>query len=244
MSQFIDRLKQASSGGVPMGFRAAAAKTAKARMLLVAAVAQAEAARLADITAGADAGLLIMAKSAAGVLKQASKAVPDIPWGVWLKEAGGGGVVEAGADFIIFSGASPFFAEEKTGKVLEVEPALEPSLLKSADDLPVDAVLVAAENKPLTWRDLMLVQRGANILSKPLLVAVPPEVTAAELGALSDAGVRGVVVMMAVEGKIAEISKMLAKLPPPSTRKRSGAGLRLSPIGGETGAAAEEEEEE
>jgi hypothetical protein len=244
MSQFIDKLKQASGGGAPMGFRAAAAKTARPKMVLVAVVAGADTAHLADIAAGADAGLLVMAKSAAGALKQAVKAVPGIPWGGWLKESGGGKVVEEGADFVVFNAASRLLAGDKTGKVLEVEPTLEPSLLKSADDLPVDAVLIAAENGPLTWRDLMLVQRGANILSKPLLVLVSQDVTAAELGALNDAGVRGVVVRAAVEGKIAEIAKMLAELPPPSAVKRAKAGPLLPRISGETAAAAEEEEEE
>jgi hypothetical protein len=242
MSQFIDKLKQASGGGAPMGFRAvAAAKTAKPRMLLVAAVARADAARLAAVAAGADAGLLAIDKLTTEAVKQASKAVPDIPWGGWLKEAGGEGVGRVGADFIVFAAGSPLF-EEKTGKILEVELTLEPGLLRVADELPVDAVLIAAENEPLTWRDLMLIQRGANILSKPLLVSVPPEVTAAELGALNEAGVRGVVVKAAVAGRVAEIAKMLEKLPPPSARKR--AGPMLPRIVGETAAVAEEEEEE
>jgi hypothetical protein len=244
MSRFIDRLKQASGSGTPMGFRAVAAKTAKPRMLLVAAVAQADAERLAEIAAGADAGLLIVAKSGAGAkaLEQAAKAMPGIPWGGWLKEVGGEGVGKVGADFVVFGAASQLFAEEKTGKILEVEPTLEPGLLKSVDDMPVDAVLVAAENEPLSWRDLMLIQRGANILNKPLLVSVPQEVTAAELAALNQAGVRGVVVKAAVKGKIAEIGQMLEKLPPPSAGKK--AQPLLPRIGGETSPVAEEEEED
>jgi hypothetical protein len=244
MSRFIDRLKRASSVGMPMGFRTVAAKTAKPRMLLVAAVAQADAARLAGITTGADAGLLALdtLTTAAEALKQAAKATPDIPWGGWLKEVGGEGVGKLGADFVVFNAGSHFFVEENTGKVLEVEPTLEPVLLKSADDLSVDAVLIIAGNEPISWRDLMLIQRCTNILNKPLLVLVPPEVTAAELGALSQAGVRGVVVKATVEGKITEIGKVLEKLPPPSARKRTGAGPLLPRIGGETGAAEEEEE--
>ncbi len=228
-----------------MGFRTvAAARTVKPRMLLVAAVARADSARLAEIAAGADAGLLAIDRLITGAeaLKQAAKAVPDIPWGGWLREVVGEVVGKMSADFIVFNAASQIFAEEKTGKVLEVEPTLEPGLLKSADDLPVDAVLIAAENEPLTWRDLMLIQRGVNILSKPLLVSVPPEVTTAELRALNEAGVRGVVVKAAVAGKIAEIAKMLEKLPSPSARKK--ARPLLPHIGGETVSVAEEEEEE
>jgi hypothetical protein len=54
--------------------------------------------------------------------------------------------------------------------------------------------------------------------------------------------VRGVVVKAAVAGRVAEIAKMLEKLPPPSARKR--AGPMLPRIVGETAAVAEEEEEE
>jgi hypothetical protein len=251
MSKFIDRLKQASTGGQPMGFRAVVAPS-KPRLLLVAAVAQGDTADLAGFVAGADAGLLAMAKFSAGAktLRQLSQAVPDIPWGGWLKEAGQEGielVAAAGGDFIVFPAGTSLamLGEEKVGKILEVEPSLEPGLLKAVDDLPVDAVLITAEDGPLlTWRHLMLVQRCANLLRKPLLVLVPPEVTAAELGALWEAGVRGVVVKAGVGGRIAEIAKMLEKLPVPRAGNRDKAGPLLPRMGGGTGRTSEEEEEE
>ena len=242
MSRFVDKLKQSAGGGKPMGFRAAAAKAAGPGMLLVALVARADAKDLAGAVAGADAGLLVAAKSGgAKAVEQASKAVPDIPWGVWWKEAGGEG---AGADFIVFGAGRPLAVEGKVGKILEVEPSTEPSLLKAADELPVDAMLIAGESKPLTWGDLMLVQRCAGILSKPLLVSVAPEVGADELEALGRAGVRGVVVRAGAKGKIAAIAKILEKLPPPSAGKKAGGGPLLPRIGGETVTAAEEEEED
>lgn len=250
MSKFIDKLKQALSGGQPIGFRAtAAAAPSKPRMLLVASVTQADTGRLADIVAGADAGLLSMAKLSSGAkaLQQASKAMPDIPWGGWLKEAGKEGVGEVAADFVVFPAGSSLAGldDKEPGKILEVEPSLEPGLLKAVDDLPVDAVLIATGDEPLlTWRDLMLFQRCANILSKPLLVSVPPQVTAAELGALWEAGARGVVVKAGAEGKIAEIRQMLDKLPSPSAGKRIKAEPLLPYIGGETVTVSEEEEEE
>jgi hypothetical protein len=239
MSRFIDKLKRALEGGPPMGFRAAVAPS-KPRMLLVAAVAQADSGRLSGI-AGADAGLLSITGLATGAkaIEQVSQAVPDIPWGGWLKEAGREGVGELGADFVVFTAEALLFTEEKTGKVLEVEPSLEPALLKAVDDLPLDAVLIAAEKERLTWSDLMLFQRCASILNKPLLVQVPQEVTAAELGTLWEAGVRGVVVKAGAEGKIAGIRQMLEKLPP-SAGGRKKAGPLLPRMGGET----EVEEEE
>jgi hypothetical protein len=250
MSKFVDKLKQVSTGGQPMGFRAAAMAPSKPRMLLVAVVPGGEAEHLTDIVAGADAGLLSMAKPGSGAkaLEQMSRAVPDIPWGGWLKEIGKEGAGKVGGDFIVFPAEKAALAmpdDKETGKILEVEPWLEPGLLKAIDSLPVDAVLIAAEDKQfLTWHHLMLFQRCVNILSKPLLVLAPPEVTAGELGALWEVGVRGVVVKAGVEGKIAGIRRMLDKLPVPSADKRNKAGPMLPRMGGETGVVSEEEEEE
>ena len=233
-----------------MGFRAAAMAPSKPRMLLVAVVPGGEAEHPADIVAGADAGLLSMAKlgSGAKALEQMSQAVPDIPWGGWPKEIGKGGVEKVGGDFIVFPAEKAALAmldDKETGKILEVEPWLEPGLLKAIDSLPVDAVLIAAEDKQfLTWHHLMLFQRCVNILSKPLLVLVPPEVTSGELGALWEAGVRGVVVKAGEEGLVAGIRQMLDELPVPSAGKKNKAGPLLPRMGGETGIASEEEEEE
>jgi hypothetical protein len=251
MSKFIDKLERVSAGGQPMGFRAGVAAAPKPRMLLVAVVAQVDIERLAAFIAGADAGLLSMAKLSSGAksLKQISQAVSDIPWGGWLKEVGKEGIgklAEAGADFVVFPAGNSLFEDKKLGKILEVEPSLEPGLLKTIDDLPVDAVLIASEEDKnfLTWQHLMLFQRCADLLAKPLLVSVPPEVSAGELGALWEAGVRGVVVKAEAEGKIGEIRRMLDKLPLPSPGKRKKDEPLLPRIGGEAGIVSEEEEEE
>jgi hypothetical protein len=90
----------------------------------------------------------------------------------------------------------------------------------------------------------MLFQRCVNILSKPLLVLVPPGVTAGELAALWEAGVRGVVVKAGEEGLVAGIRQMLDKLPVPTGGKRNKAGPLLPRMGGEMGVVSEEEEEE
>jgi hypothetical protein len=253
MSKFIDKLTLVSQGGLkPMGFRAVG-KPPKPRLLLVAHLAQVEADRLADSVAGADAGLLSIPKSSSGVknLKQVCQDVPDIPWGGWLKEVGKEGIkkmVEAGGDFVVFPATSASLAmleEEKLGKILEVEPGLDPGLVKAIDDLPVDAVLIAAEggkDYSLSWQYLMLFRRCANLLSKPLLVSVPSKLTASELQALWEAGVGGVVVE--AERKLAKLRQVIDKLVLPSPGKRRKAEPLVPHIGGEKVEASEEEEEE
>jgi len=244
MSQFVDKLKRTSIIGPTMGFHTAARSPSQPRMLVVALV-EAGSGRLKKIAAGADAGLLSVADLITGAkaIKQASRAVPDIPWGGWLEGTGGEGFGKLGADFIVFAASSPLFGEVKMGRVLEVEPSMEASLLKAADDLPVDAVLIAIGDGPLAWRDLMLFQRCASILNKPVLALVSSVVTASELGALWEAGVAGVVVRAGVEGGIAGIRQMIDKLPPLAAKQKKAQPL-LPRTSGEAGMAEEEEEEE
>jgi hypothetical protein len=222
-------------------------------MLLVATLAQVDVDRLADGVAGADAGLLQIPKPGSGVkaLKQVCQAAPDIPWGGWLKEIGRGGVgkmAEAGCDFVVFpadSASLEILQDKKLGKILEVEPGLDPGLVKAIDDLPVDAVLIAAEggkDYSLSWQHLMLFRRCANLLSKPLLVSVPSKLAASELQALWEAGVGGVVVEAAE--KLTKLRQIIDKLTLPSPGKRRKAEPLVPHIPGETGAVSEEEEEE
>jgi hypothetical protein len=258
MSKFIDKLKRISQAELqPMGFRTVAPVPQKSRMLLVATLAQVDIDRLTDFVAGADAGLLSIAKLSSGAktLKQIRQAMSDIPWGGWLKEVGREGIgqmVAAGCDFVVFPAANTSLAllqNEKLGKVLEVGPGLDPGLLKAIDDLPVDAVLLAAEEGDyfLTWHHLMLFQRCADLLTKPLLVSVPPEVVASELQALWEVGVGGVVVKAGVgqpEGRVAELRQMLDKLTLPPSGKRKKVEPLLPYSGGEPRIVSEEEEEE
>jgi hypothetical protein len=235
MSKFIDKLNSIASGGLaPMGFRAAGAKP-KPKMALVANAAEAKA-------AGADAMLVSIPKAAKSLKKPKAK----IPWGGWLKEVSAAEVkrlVEGGADFIVFPAASVSSAvleDDKLGKIVEVEADIEASLLKAIDDLPVDAVLIAGENPSLTWQDLMLFRRCANILSKPLLVMVSPDVTASELQALCEAGMAGVV----TGANLDKLRKAIDKLTVPKASKRRKAEPLLPRIGGGVGTVSEEEEEE
>jgi len=226
-----------------MGFRAAAAGALpKLRMLLVALVATS-----AAKTAGADAVLLSIPKTGAKSSKPKAKSKPGVPWGGWLKEVTGPGVKqlgEGGADFVVFPAESVFSAileDDKLGKIVEVEPGFDLGLLKAIDDLPVDAVLIAGEKPSLTWHHLMLFRRCASLLSKPLLVSVPSGVTASELQALWQAGVRGIV---AEAAKSAELRRIIDKLVLPSTGKGRKAEPLVPHISGESRLKLGEEEEE
>ena len=258
MSQLIDKLNRVSQA-VPqaMGFRAMQQVLPKPKMLLIADLAQANVDRLADYVAGADAGLLHISNLSEGAktLGEICQVVSDIPWGGWLRDVGQGGmkqIAEAGCDFVVFPPANTPLAllqDSKLGKILQVEASLSEDLLRAVDGLPVDAVLTAGEQEGeyfLTWHHLMLFQRLADLLTKPLLVSVPSKVTANELQVLWETGVEGVMVKVGVgqpEGRLKELRQVIDKLTFTSPRKRGKAEALLPYIGGERHIVDEEEEE-
>ncbi len=241
-----------------MGFGAARKVSVKPKMVLVASLAQTSVGGLADYVAGADAGLIPIAKASTGAktFHKVSQAVPDIPWGGWLKDTGREGIkpiVKAGCDFVVFPAANTSLSvlqEGEVGRILQVEATLGEGLLRTINGLPVDAVLITGEAEEghfLAWHHLMLFRYFASLLAKPLLVSIPPRVTDDELQALWNAGVDGVIVAVGAgqpAGGLKELRQVIDKLVFPSLRKRGQAEALLPYIGKETGVATEEEEEE
>ena len=258
MSRLIDKLNGVL-GSMPqaMGFKVTPQVLPKPRMLLIADLAQANVDGLADCVAGADAGLLHISNLIEGskTLGKVRQVVTDIPWGGWLRDVGQGGmerIAEAGCDFVIFPPANSLLAilkDNKLGKILQVEASLSESLLMAIERLPVDAVFIAVEQEGeyfLTWHHLMLFQRFADLLTKPLLVSVPLNVTANELQTLWETGVEGVMVEVGVgqpEGRLKELRLVIDKLNFTSQRKWGKAEALIPYIGGERHIVAEEEEE-
>jgi hypothetical protein len=259
VSRLIDELNRVVRAvPQPMGFRAARPDSSQPRILLIASLAKTEDAdRLADSIDGADAVLLYLAKSglAANTLQKIAASLPNIPWGGWLDDIGTkklAMLVEGGCDFVVFPAASRVLAtpqDDKVGKILQVEPSLGEGLLRAVNDMPVDAVLathVCEAGEPILWHHLMILQRLANLLSKPLLVTAPLEITAGELKAMWEAGADGVVVAAdtAHPAKIKELRQAIGKLKFPASRKRGKAEALLPHIGGEKSTVTPDEEEE
>ena len=259
MSRFIDRLKWVSQAvPQPMGFLTAQPVSARPKMQLVASLAEGNIDSLADYVAGADAGLLHISKSGpdAKTLKKISRAISEIPWGGWLGDGTQGEIrqmTKYGCDFVVFPAASTSLAipqDDKVGKILQVEASLSEGLLRAVNQLPVDAVLVAAEQEGKyapTWYQLMLFQRFASLLTKPLLVSIPPNVTGNELQLLWEAGVDGVVVEAELEqpaGELKGLRQVIDELTFPTPRKQEKAEALLPLVDRETGTVAEDEEED
>ncbi len=259
MSRLIDKLNQVSQGvSQSMGFRRAQPVSEKPKILLIASLTEASVSGLADYVVGADAGLLHIPKLSSGAktLKEMSQAVPDTPWGGWLRNIDQGGIkqmVKAGCDFVVFPAANTPLAllqNDEIGKILEVESSLSEGLLRTVNGLSIDAVLIAVEQEGeyfLTWHHLMLFQRFADLLTKPLLASIPPNVTANELQALWEAGVDGVVIEVGAGQPVDRLKKLrqvIDKLAFPSQRKQGKAEALLPHIGSEASVVTEEDEEE
>ncbi len=249
MSKLIDKLNQvARAVSQPIGFRMAQPASSRAWLILLASTTQ------TTDASGADAVLIGKLSAGAKALPGIARSFSDIPWGLLpgnidrkeMKAA-----VEAGCDFLVLSTDTPLALPEgeKTGKILRVEASLSEGLLRTVNELPVDAVLIAgepAEESPLTWHHLMLFQRLADLLIKPLLVPVPLSITASELQALWEAGVAGVMVEAGdgqSAGKLKELRRIIDNLTFQPRQRRKAEAL-IPRIGGGTGPATEEEEEE
>ncbi len=259
MSKFIDKLNRISRAEAqPIGFRATQPTSPRPKIQLVASVAQESVESLADYVAGADAGLLRISKLSSGAktLKKISQDHSDILWGGRLEGSGSGDikqVLKAGCDFIVFPATATLLTvpeNDEVGKILEVATSLNEGLLRAVNELPIDAVLIAGEEREgyfLTWQHLMLFRRFADLLTIPLLVPVPSNVTAGELQALWEAGVGGVVIEVTAgqpQDRFKELRQIIDGLAFPSPRQRGKAGISLPRISQEPDTVTTEDDED
>lgn len=215
MSRFIDKLKKASQvEAQPLGFSRKKVSSSKQSLVLVAEVKTGTAAGVAE---GADAVLL----------EGAGKNPPEkmnLPMGIRLY--GGKTCKLKDIDFVVFTPELPvtIAADEKTGRVMAVEASLEMSLLRSLDDLPLDALFITGDDTQaqiVTWQYLMLCKRFAALSSKPVLAAVSLQINRDELQLLWEVGISGVVVAAKKAGDVKKLRLLIDGLTLPSKSRRA-----------------------
>lgn len=225
MGKLVEKLERAEKGaGQPLGFGGAAKRESVAPLLLLGTVAAGDAAQAEAVTASEIDGALIAGAGSAkkAALNSSTKALGETLFGVWTDE---GEAEEAGgADFQVFSSdATPAEALNGEGRtlIMQVQPELPDSLLRTLDLLPVDAFLVSLDT-PLTVAQLMRLARVRGATSRRLLVHLGALPAKADAEQLRDAGVSALVVDAAGQTADAfrETLAMLRELPRKSPRQR------------------------
>jgi len=257
MSKLMDKLKLTSpSARQPMGFGQSKSAPAKPKMVLIARFSQTKPKKLSDFVAGADAGLWhISSVSEIDSLHETSQSIADFIWGWWVTDLSQDVLektVKLGDDFLVFSTDSPIASvqDDNLGRILQIEPSISDSLLRTINDLPADAVLVTAEvdEAPvITWQRLMSLRRISGLLRKPVLASITPEVTADALQSLWDAGIDGIVLEVdpgKPPGKLNELRQMIDGLVYPKTRPQGKLDPLLPQAKPDTIQSSEDGEEE
>jgi hypothetical protein len=228
MGKLLDLLERASRGSEqPMGFRAAKHIEKVAPMLLL-GIGEAgdEAVAKRMVEAGLH-GAVFKAGNLAkrGAVGKSAKVIRELVWGVWRDEPDAKPIKDA--DFEVFnSDATPIASlggEERT-LVMQVSPELEDGLMRTLEDLPVDAFLVSLVDAPgLTVRQLMRIARVRGVTSKHLLVQLANLPSKEEQVQLRDVGVSVLLVEVSGQsaGALKECVAQLTDLPQAPPQRRS-----------------------
>lgn len=251
VSKFVERLRRVYTGSAPsMGFRKSA-ETETPFLLIIADVTGLGAKGAKAIACDIDAGIVNGEGLEASAFGQLAKAMGDVPLGIFLEGVGKGEIaqlIDFGSDFVVFGLRAPLEIVNKQwpGKILRVEPSLDQGLARAinASPLSVDAVLINGKDSGLTVERLLVYQRFAEIVDKPLLVTLSPPVTEDELKSLYEAGINGVVLSQGLPAEaFAGLKKTVAGLSKTVKRRARSAAL-LPRLGGPVEAETEVEEGE
>jgi hypothetical protein len=258
MSRLIDKFQNAAkSSPQPMGFRTSRTTVREPGFLLIVKTAP-DALKNPGEIKSADA-VLLQGDGEVPAAKNIGKIVESLgetPTGLYIENADDeevSALAAAGIDFFVFPASAKVFtmpADKKIGRVIEVESAMDDSLLVAVNGLPVDAVMASDTftGGAMSWHELMIFQHLANMFGKPLIARIPADISEIELKALWDAGVDGALVDEATlkAGGLKKLQEAIHKLPARASRKRGKEEVFLPRAGGtaQTAPPPDEEEEE
>jgi hypothetical protein len=255
MSRLIDKLKKIHQAEPqPMGFALNRAASESPKMKLMAYLSSENAEKLSGSTGKADAVLMEVTKAdEVSVLEKLCRSKDDLAGG-WVKASSSGTFKKAlniACDFVIFPAATQLnsIPKDKVGRILEIDLSWTEGMLRTLNDLPIDAVFVSGKDVDLTItvNRLMFLQRLAYMVSKPILVSVPASPTETELQALWDMGISGIVIEVTDEESakdLGEIQETIKKLTTPAFRKKNLRSAILPRLQAEEPHPSEGEEEE
>jgi len=229
MSKIEEKLKHLGRGG-GIGFRVATAPASPGVLLIVSMSQQVS----RSVEGLADAFLLEAgAKPPSGAVWGARPESPTTEALALLKEKG--------CDFAILDAEkTPASAlEGEMAHFVQVDSSLADTILRSVEGLDVVGAFMEMVVPALRVNHLLLCQRVAGLVHKPLLVAVSAELSAGDVVQLKGVGVKGLVVRAEVGEKLGEWRKALLGA---KEKAKEGVVLPRSEPS-EPPAPAEEEEE-
>jgi hypothetical protein len=139
-------------------------------------------------------------------------------------------LADAGCDYVVFKPEVParIVAEERMGKVMEVDTSLGDSLARAIGRIPIEAILLRNDaESPLSVHRLLDCQRLIALAGTPAIALLPSDIS--DLEALWGVGVRGVVVDLSGEDrqqKLSMVKEAIRRLPASRKKPRE----RMSPI--------------
>jgi len=194
MSKIEEKLKRLGRGG-GIGFRAATAPADPGMLLIV---------RMSQQVSRSVEGL-----ADAFLLEAGAKPPSGAVWGTRPENPTAEALAllkEKGCDFVILdpekTPASALGGE--TAHFVQVDSSLADTILRSVEGLEVVGAFMEMEVPALRVNHLLLCQRVAGLVHKPLLVTVSPDLSAEDVVQLKRVGVKGLVVRAEVGGKLEE----------------------------------------
>jgi len=252
MSKLVEKFKSLSREAAPIGFRSAGPSGQQPPLLIIGRPSMP--ADSPDFSAGALTGIdgaFMPGKGlTAGALKRLIETSPEVAFGFTIEgvdPAGFNGLVEAGADFIVFSlkAAAPVLETKKPGKFLELPGDTEAAKVMTAAELApiIDGVVISGTGPTITLEYLLACRRAVRLFDVPVMVEVPASATEAEIRCLWEAGADGIII--GDTGALTGIKKTVESLPK-GGRRQWGSKSKTRPVLprlGESTATAEEDED-
>ncbi len=240
MSKLIDKLtKVGQQSPSRLGFGPPSRDKAKpSELVLAVQVGAAQIADEPDQAQDADAVLVQVDEWNGTVLDDLSTELKEQVWGVRVTPANAAiaSVIKAkGADFVVFEAEGTEAAVldgDDPAKLIALGEELDDDLARAVNSLPVDAAVFTpgGVDSPLGVADLMAIGRVNSIVGVPLLVTVAGRLSAEDLRALRDVGVRGILMDSPSSETIATTRKAIERIPP--SKSKDGSRSALAPQGG------------
>ncbi|MCX6007847.1 MAG: hypothetical protein NTZ34_11410 [Chloroflexi bacterium] len=254
MSKLIDKLNNLNKTDLPaMGFRKADPEEKRASMLVLAEISGKPEDEIKEIANSGIAGVIIdSAGLTAAALSRCLKNTNNLAAGISLPGSKTGSsfkLISDGIDFIVFDVKLPMAAFEgkeikDTGKILSVDAGIEAGLLRSVHDVypGIDAVMIDLRISTLTMENMLSCRRVSDFSGQHTVALVNKSLTATELMALRNAGVKALVLPQ--DTTVEEMKSVVDAVSalPRQDRKKGKKAVALIPQLGMAPAPKEEDE--